>query len=420
VPTRPSSNSRPQLAVLGLLLASGWCRAAIGFEFLDDRIRGPADVEAALGGPRPTPSRSCTGGPLETALLEEPEGPPAAALRALAVRLNRARLRHGARLFAFSGLGEGVGNTALALNTAQALGCLVPRVLLLSLGRTELAARAGLPLRPAGPALLRDPEGLAAAIVADPARGIDLAAIALTGDPLPSKVGLEDLVRTLRARYDAVVLDVGPVPADDLALATLHHLDGVVFTVREDETLFRTLRRALDAATAAGVPALTALLNGTCRPTEGWLSTQIQRALRPVTVLHRRAAATSGRAAAGPGSRRHEDRPGRHRHRRRLSSHLRPVHPRPLRVVRRSGTATTCASSTSPVRDLPGKKFTWQKLCLPDDTVVRRLRPHRRAGQRHPHRPRRARVARGAGRQGGSGAPTNQGHSCRSITTAGC
>ena len=298
-PTRPASNSRPQLAFLAALLGFGVVLGGVlVFDLLDDRIRALSDLEAALGGPAPDPVPQRATGPLETALIEEPDGPPAAALRALAVRLNRARLRHGAHLFAFSGLGEGVGNTALALNTAQALGRLVPRVLLLSLGRSDLAARAGVPLRPAGPALLRDPEGLAAAIVADPARGIDLAAITLAGDPLPSKIGLEDLVRTLRARYDAVVLDVGPVPEDDLALAALHHLDGVVFTVREDETLYRTLRRALDAAAAAGVPALTALLNGTCRPTEGWLSTQIQRALRPVTVLHRRAAAEWARRSA--------------------------------------------------------------------------------------------------------------------------
>jgi succinoglycan biosynthesis transport protein ExoP len=291
-PTRPASNSRPQLALLAALLGFGLVIGSVlGFDLLDDRIRALSDVEAALGGPAPDPVPQRPAGSLETALIEDPDGPPAAALRALAVRLNRARLRHGARLFAFSGLGEGVGNTALALNVAQALARLTPRVLLLSVGRPDLAARAGLALRPAGPALLRQPVDLPAQVTTDPARGIDLLAIASHGDPLPSKIGLEELMRIVRERYDAVLFDLGPVPGDDLALALVHFVDGVVFTVREDETLFRTLRRALDAAAAAGVPALTALLNGTCRPTAGWLGTQIQRALRPVTVLHRRAAA---------------------------------------------------------------------------------------------------------------------------------
>jgi len=88
-----------------------------------------------------------------------------------------------------------------------------------------------------------------------------------------------------------VVLDLSPVPEDDLALATLPHLDAVVFAVREDHTMFRSLRRGLDAAAQAGVPCLTAVLNDTRRPFAGWLHARIQAALRPVTLLHRRAAA---------------------------------------------------------------------------------------------------------------------------------
>lgn len=291
-PTRPSVNTRPQLALLGVVLAFGLVLGAIlGFEILDDRIRGLASVEAALGGLAPDPIPFLPGGQLERVLLDQPNSAAGIALRSLAVRLNRERTGNGARLFAFCGASPEAGTTSLALNAAQGLARYAPRVLLLALGPAGLGERCGLNPAPAGTALLRDPEGVEAAIVSDPARGIDLAIIKLNGDALPSKVGLTDLLARVRSLYDAVVLDLNPVPDDDLALATLPQLDAVIFAVREDHTMFRSLRRGLDAAAVAGVPCLTAVLNGSRRPFAGWLHGRIQESLRPVTLLHRRAAA---------------------------------------------------------------------------------------------------------------------------------
>ena len=307
-PTRPATNTRPQLAMLGALLAFGLVLGGVlGFEILDDRIRGLAEVEAALGGPAPDPIHFLASGPLERVLLDQPDSAPGVALRALAVRLNRERIRHGAKLFAFSAVGQGVGNTSVALNAAQALSRYAPRVLLLALGPAGLAERCGLNPPPASATLLRDPDGLEKSIVADPGRGIDLAIIKLNGDLLPSKVGLPDLFAMVRESYDAVVLDISQAPDHDLALAVLQGVDAAVFVVQEDRTMFRDLRRALDAASEAGVPSLTALLNGTRRPVAGWLHSYIQNALRPVSVLHQRAAATwqrrgaARRAARTPG-----------------------------------------------------------------------------------------------------------------------
>lgn len=292
-PTRPTSNSRPQLAGLGIVLAFGLVLLGVlGFEVMDDRIRGPAEVEAALGGPVPEPLPLLPAGTgLERVLLDQPISAAGVILRTLAVRLNRERTGHGARRFGFSGVGSQTGNTSLALNAAHGLSRFAPRVLLLALGRDGLAERCGLNPAPASTALLKEPEGWENAVVRDEARGIDIAVIKLNGDPLPSKIGLGDLLARMDERYDAVVMDLGPVPEDDLALAALHTLDAVVFTVYEDRTMFRDLRRALDAASAAGVPSLTAQLNGSQRPFAGWMHAYIQKRLHTITVLHHRAGA---------------------------------------------------------------------------------------------------------------------------------
>ena len=291
-PTRPSTNTSPQLALMGFLLAFGIIFGGVlGFEILDDRIRGPSEVESALGGAAPDPLPFLPGGQMERVLLDAPDSAAGIALRNLAVRLNRERIRHGARLFAFASVAPATGSTSVALNTAQGLARFAPRVLLLALGPAGLTERCGLQPAPAGTTLLKDPDGFEKAVVHDSGRGIDLAIIKMNGDLLPSKVGLTDLLARVRAEYDAVVLDLGLVPDDDLALAALEKMDSVVFTVREDHTMYRSLRRALDAAATAGVPCLTALLNGTRRPFAGWLHDRIQQALRPITILHKRAGA---------------------------------------------------------------------------------------------------------------------------------
>ena len=290
VPTSPTSDSRSQLAVMGFLLAFGLVFGGIlGFEILDDRIRGMAEVEAAIGGHAPEPIPFLKQGHLERILLDHPTSPAGHALRALAVRLHRERLKHGAHVIAFCGINPGAGNTSIALNTAQALSRLAPRVLLLALGRDGLAERSGLNPPPASITLLRDPEELESAIAPDTARGMDLATIKMGSEALPSKIGLTDLLTRLRNLYDVVLLDLGPVPEDDLALATLHSVDAAVFTAREDHSIYRDLRRALESAAAAGVPSLTVVLNGTRRPPAGWLHARIQKVLRPITQLHRRA-----------------------------------------------------------------------------------------------------------------------------------
>lgn len=290
IPTAPTSDTRSQLGIMGLLLSFGLVIGGIlGFEILDDRIRGMKEIEAAIGGNAPDPIPFLKNGRLERILLDHPTSAAGQAMRSLAVRLHRERLRHDAHIIAFCGVNQEAGNTSIALNTAQALSRLVPRVLLLALGREGLGERSGLNPPPASVTLLRDPEELEAAISHDPDRGMDLASIKMGGETLPSKVGLTDLLTRLRNLYDIVLLDLGPVPEDDLALATLHSVDAVVFAAREDHSIYRDLRRALEAAAAAGVPSLNVILNGTRQPPAGWLHNWIQKLLRPITRLHRRA-----------------------------------------------------------------------------------------------------------------------------------
>jgi Mrp family chromosome partitioning ATPase len=270
--------------MLGLMLGFGLVAGlVIGFEFLDDRIRGPAEIEAAIGGPAPDPIPLVSGNRFDRVLLDHPDDPAGAAIRALVIRLNRERTCHQARVFAFCPSGPGVGNTSLALNTAHGLARYVPKVLMISF------SPAALKIAHAGVALLKEPSGLVQAVTHDAERGVDLVAIDLAGERLPSKVGVALLIDRVRRAYDVVVLDLGIVPQDDLAMSLLHEVDSVIFTAREDMTMFTELRRAIDSASLAGVPSMTAVLNGSRRPSVNRLPVLLQQGLRQVSGLHHRA-----------------------------------------------------------------------------------------------------------------------------------
>lgn len=134
--------------------------------------------------------------------------------------------------------------------------------------------------------MLRDPAALPSAIAPDPIRHIDLAAAEASGAGLLDKTGLAALLSLARERYDAVVLDLLPAPKDDLAMAALHHADAAVLTIREDRTMYRDLRQAIDAAVAAGIPALTAILNATRRSLANPSTATVRRLLGQVTRIH--------------------------------------------------------------------------------------------------------------------------------------
>lgn len=302
-PRRPASNTAPQLAILGLVVSFGLVAAlVIGFEFLDNRIRAPSDLAAVLGGPAAMPIPERRDGALADTLSGDPAGSAALAVRALAVKLNRERIRGQARVFAFVPAGPAVGNTSVALAVGQCLGTLVPRVLVVSFAPDGMSGNAGVRIPAGGSVLLADPAKRGPFTVRDERRNVDLLAIPPPPEGVADKTGVAALMAGLRGAYDAVVLDLPPVARDDLAQTVLQEVDAAVVVAREDASMYHDVRAAVDALAEAGVPAVTAVLNASRRATDGAGSARIERLLHRVTVLHRRAAAEWARRVSRPGN----------------------------------------------------------------------------------------------------------------------
>jgi len=292
-PGRPARTNRSTLLLMALVLAfGGVAGACLLFDLLDNRLRSGRDVEAALGGPGPDPVASFVTevAPASTVarlMLDAPEHPAARALRDLGLRLDHERERYGARVFLFAGVEPGAGCTTLALQAAHLLTYSCERVLLIEVNR----ARPGLARALRSPALtptleqaLRQPSAVAPA--RDESRRLAVLPASGDGGAMINQARLLELLRDARESYDAVVLDVAPLQDDAMAHVCALHSDAVVLIARQDHSLYRDLRRAVELLIQDGVPALTAVLNQSSPRVPGAGTRWCQSRLRYCSTLH--------------------------------------------------------------------------------------------------------------------------------------
>lgn len=270
-PTAPEGSNFNLLALVSLALGFGGVFSfVLAFDILDNRLRDNAEVHSALGGmgTEPIPlmeGRDHPPGSFVDATLDWPRHPAALAIRALAVRLELEREKHGARVFALAGLGQGCGVSSLALSLAHVLKTHDRRILVLecNLVRPGLAAvHGGLEAAPGLWALLaRETADIAGVTQRDPRRQVDV--ITAGGDRIgiPDRAALGQLIDALRGTYDMVLLDVGDLLRDEFSFYAAAHSDAVLLVGREDVSLYRNLRRAIDVLVAARLPAISAVLN---------------------------------------------------------------------------------------------------------------------------------------------------------------
>lgn len=295
-PGGPGSTNAKALAVMSFLLGFGGAFGFIlVFDFVDNRLRDPKEVNSALGGPGAGPIPILEGpehppGSFAEVTLEWPRHPTALAIRALAVRFELEWERYGSRVFALSGLGPGCGVSSLALGLGHALGARGRRLLLVecNLRRPGLARAQGA-LRP-GPGLweaLQDEAlDLKGLVQWDPRRQVDILPAGEAGEGLADRPAFLRLLARFRDNYDLILLDVAALADDDFAYHVAAHADAVLLVGREDDSLYRDLRQSIDRLVLAEVPAVSAVLNFTqTKRSERILST-IYAQMRWLSRLH--------------------------------------------------------------------------------------------------------------------------------------
>ena len=265
-PTVPTTNTRPRVLIMAVLLAYGLVTAfCLVFELLDGRVRSRRELGAALGGPGPEPIPEAVGadaGRFARIVREVPESAAACALRSLAVRLERERRLSGGNVVLIAGAGPSAGTSSIAANLADALAGVAGRILLVVIGGTD------------------------AAVASTSVSGVSRACIAASG--MDARSRLRELIGSSRGAFDYVLIDAPPLHASDISQFAALDCSAAIIVVREDRAEFRDVVFALDVLRAAKVPALTAVLNCSTRTLPCCRVSVLQRGLAGLSRVHSR------------------------------------------------------------------------------------------------------------------------------------
>lgn len=297
-PTSPSGSNLQKLYMLTVFLSFGTVTVVfLAYDFLDNRIRSPKDLANYLGHSptwpisRYAPSSAGTVNSFPRAMLDSPDHVVGKAIRSLAVRLNKERLNHEAKIVLMSAVDEQSGTTSITINTALAMRYFCARVLVIGGNpmHSDLLEMAGLQsvlsesaeaetiryfsadamaedLTSQEEKALRG-EDLAALTVRDPERGIDFLALGGLEWSSALRRRLPELFDSMSEQYDFIFVDSAPILLTDATevLVTLAHV--AVLIAQGDRTLLKDFARTTDLFLKLEIPAMAAVLNwGGVRP----------------------------------------------------------------------------------------------------------------------------------------------------------
>jgi capsular exopolysaccharide synthesis family protein len=274
LPVGPVSPRVPLNLALGLLfgLAVG-VGAAVLRETLDTSIKSGADLSehfglttlGVIGFDANTPRRPLL-------VHEEPQSPRAETFRQLRTNLQFIDVDSAPRSIVVTSSVPGEGKTTTTVNLAISLAQAGQRVIVVEgdLRRPQLASFLGLEGAVGLTSVLIGRAELDEALQPWGEEGLQVLASGPT-PPNPSELlgshGMQELLRTLEARADLVLLDSPPLlPVTDAAvLSTV--ASGAVLVIRVDRTRREQVDHALESLQAVGARVLGAVLN--MAPTRG-------------------------------------------------------------------------------------------------------------------------------------------------------
>jgi len=285
VPQAPSSpNKLINLTVgtLGALLFS--CVCVFFFEYIDDRIKSPAEIRSELGLPflGMVPALSAVGdGP--SPLLHRGVQPGfGEALRTLRTSVLFSSTADGGQTLVVTSSGPGEGKTVVATNLALALAQTGQRVLLIDADMR----------RPRVHEVLEKAQepGLSNILTGDKTYDDAVLQIENTGlsvltaghiPPNPAELlgskRFQNLLETLKTRFEWIVVDTPPVMAVTDAPVVAHIADAAIFVVGSGMTSRSVARTAVEQLVGANAHVIGAVLNRVDLDNNGYYYSQYYR-----------------------------------------------------------------------------------------------------------------------------------------------
>lgn len=274
MPVFPAGSNFKKLFVVVFMLSFGLIIViCFLFDLQDNRVRTRKDVVNALSAPPTWPISDYLvtgerGIPFSRVTLDDPSNVVSRAIRSLAVRLDKEREEHSAKVAVVTGVDDKSGVTEILLNTAHAMAMICGKVLVIewnflhpNLGRLVEAEEGKKGLVD----FLAGESDISKCITHDPERDIDLL---LAGDvPEHGEPALFDrsrvlqMLKTIREQYQFILLDTVPLPVSDLTEFLAVHADIAVLVIQGDRSFYKNLYLSGDVLIKLEIPAIAPVLN---------------------------------------------------------------------------------------------------------------------------------------------------------------
>jgi capsular polysaccharide biosynthesis protein/cellulose biosynthesis protein BcsQ len=282
-PETPNVDPRKKLVpvcfILSLLVGVG---VALAREISDNRIKRPADVDKMLGFPLTgfllrADEEQISSEDLYTLHLRHRRSFMAQQLFEIIVKIDRERLGHGSKVYAFTGLGDGCGVTMLAMN-------------LLAMSSVPKERRLYIDLNTRNPAGSREP--LKSDLMTDDGSNLPQGFLDGSDERFPfvfypcpadqqerlvnSREDLQALLKEMRQSFDMIVLDLPPLllSADTQAVVSLADVTVLVALARH--SLWGQLMRSVSMLDNLNIKVISVILNRVGFVRGGYLRKNLQ------------------------------------------------------------------------------------------------------------------------------------------------
>ena len=235
------------------------------FDYLDRRIRRPLDVYHALGyHPACVIAESTVDIPFHELISLAPDHEVSKAIRSFAVKLTLEKVESNGSIILFTGVDNGSGCTSIALNTAQALSSLSPKVLFIEGNIADQALRKLADVSETTSGLsdfLNSTEAWNNFIINNPKYNFSILPAGHSFAGNISHHRIHEFFESVRKEYDYICMDCAPILQSDLTEHIAIFADVIVLISVVESTLFGDLRKAAELLVHLKVPAIAPFLN---------------------------------------------------------------------------------------------------------------------------------------------------------------
>lgn len=283
-PVKPKKGMLIALALVGSLFI-GVLLAAVA-ALMDNTVKGASEIEDKLNVPvlGKLPKVKAPPKGVVTNFMSEKNGVFAEAVRTIRSAFLLAGASRRGKITVVTSAEQGEGKTTVALNLAVAMGQLEKVLLIEADMRTpSLSDDLGLPNKDSGlSSIMTGAASLGASVNHSKNSNLSL----ISAGPVPtnplemlSSKRFAKLLQTLEPHYDRIVIDTAPVSEVSDALVLSTYADGVIVTVKSQQSTNNSIASCLRKLREVGAPIAGIVLNQVEMDTKSAFQAQYEKAL---------------------------------------------------------------------------------------------------------------------------------------------